>query len=103
MEEEWIGDTARQIERLLGDPMGQAVRGTVTVLSASPRTARPNYQECIVEVRAEAPGMDPTIVRTTGVFGRAHWPVAGTVFRADIPPQKPSVLDVDWEAHVRRA
>ncbi|MBB2975287.1 hypothetical protein FHX49_000853 [Microbacterium endophyticum] len=96
--EPWVEDAAKQIEKLLGDPMADAVRGRVQVLSVSERVGRAAYQECRVEVRAEAPGMEPATVQTTGVFNRAHWPKPGTIYPAAIAPQHPSSLEVNWES-----
>lgn len=89
------------LERLTGDPMAGAVPGTVTVLSASEPTGRARYQECTVELSAEAPGIGPAVVRTGVVTTRRHWPTVGAVLPARVSVSTPTVVDVDWDALAR--
>ena len=93
-----LDQAARWLERLTGDPMASAVRGRLTVLRASEPTARGRFQECRLELRAEAPGIAPTTVAHTAVFDRRHWPPVGFVVPARIAQSDPRVFEANWDA-----
>lgn len=88
----------RWLERLTGDPMATAVRGRLTVISASEPTARGRYQECRLELRAEAPEIPAKTVTYVAVFDRTHWPQPGLVVPARIAQSDPRVFEANWDA-----
>ncbi len=97
-EESELARAASWLEKITRDPMADAVAGRVTIVSASAPQGRRRYQECDVELIAEAPGIPPTTVRQQVVFGRSLWPRAGYVLPARISRTHPEVLEVAWEA-----
>lgn len=94
-------EVANALERLTADPLTDAVRGTVRVLDASEPEGRARYQECRLELLAEAPGVPPTRVETAVVTSRRYWPRVGAVLPARVSVSDPSVVDVDWDALAR--
>lgn len=86
------------LEAITGDPMADAVRGRLTVVAASEPAARGRYQECRLELMAEAPGIPPTAVSHVAVFPRRQWPTPGTVVPARISRADPSAFEANWEA-----
>ncbi len=91
-------DIARVLERMTADPMADAVAGAVLVVSVSQPEARGRYQECHLELLAEAPGVPPTPVSTSVVTRPRHWPRPGMRLPARISASRPTAVDVDWEA-----
>ncbi|GAA5037238.1 hypothetical protein ACFQRL_13420 [Microbacterium fluvii] len=100
--EEWVDKAAADLERLLRDPLADAVRGCVRVLSVSEPSGRGRYQEARVELAPEAPGVAPDPVTVTVVLPVKLWPHEGMLLPAQIPPAQPEALEVDWEALRRR-
>lgn len=92
---------ARQLERLLHDPLASAVRGTVELTSVPPPAPRGRYQEVRIDAVAEAPGMAPTAVVLTVVLPAKHWPAVGMRLSALVPPSEPQSLEVDWSPLTR--
>lgn len=92
-----VDRAARQLERLLHDPMASAVRGTVELTAVSEPTGRGRYQEATIELLASAPGLAPTTVAVAVVLPVRHWPTPGMRLPAMIPPAEPQALEVDWE------
>lgn len=99
--EDWEDTAASQLERMMGDPLADAVLGSMQILSVTAPQGLRRYQEATLEMLAEAPGMDPTVVNATVVFDRRKWPTVGTRLRARIPPRKPSTFMVDWGPFAR--
>lgn len=97
-EQDGLEQAAAWIEAVTHDPMAGAVRGRLTVLSASEPAPRGRYQECRLELIAEAPGIPLTTVAHIAVFSRRRWPRAGVVVPALISPANPQVFDADWGA-----
>ncbi|GAA1953446.1 hypothetical protein [Microbacterium aquimaris] len=93
-----VESAAEQLERLIGDPMAGAVRGTVTVITVSAPEGRARYQECALALRAEAEGLAAEIVETVAVIDRRHWPRIGAVLPARISRTHPGTVEVDWDA-----
>ncbi|QKJ18972.1 hypothetical protein [Microbacterium hominis] len=96
-----IDDVAAALERLTHDPLADAVRGTVRVVAASEPAPRGRYQECRLDVIAEATGVPPTPVSTAVVTRRRYWPQVGQVLPARVSVSNPTVIDVDWDALAR--
>ncbi|MDZ8201169.1 hypothetical protein RZO50_06565 [Microbacterium sp. SSW1-59] len=96
-----LENAAEQLERLIGDPLAGAARGTATVLTASAPEGRSRYQECRITLRAEAEGLEPAVVETAVVVDRRHWPRAGIVLPARISRTHPGTVDVTWDALAR--
>lgn len=90
------------LEKITGDPMADAVAGRVRVCAASSPVGRARYQECDLELVAEAPGIPPTIVHQRLVFPRGVWPRAGDVLPARISRSRPDVLEAAWDRLSRR-
>ncbi|GAA3629485.1 hypothetical protein GCM10022200_10180 [Microbacterium awajiense] len=93
-----LDDFAHALEKLTGDPMAESVAGTVTVLSASEPAPRGRFQECALELLAEAPGVDERIVQTAVVTRPQSWPQVGQVLPARVSVSHPGAIDVDWDA-----
>ncbi|MFT4051894.1 MAG: hypothetical protein QM677_06545 [Microbacterium sp.] len=94
-EESELEQTTRWLQRLTGDPMADAVPGRLTVLSASEPAGRGRYQECRLELRAEAEGIRADIV-FRGVFDRRRWPRPGIVAPARIARSDPREFEANW-------
>ena len=92
---------AAQIEKLLGDPIADAVPGVVRIISASEPVGRARYQECQLEVVTEAAGVEPTAVTTTVVTARKYWPKVGAALPAQISRSQPHRVEIDWDALAR--
>ena len=86
------------LEKLTGDPMADAVRGRVTIVAVSQPAPRPRYQECRVEMIAEAPGIPSTPVVQEVVFSTKRWPRAGVVLPARVSAADPRACEVVWDA-----
>jgi hypothetical protein len=98
---DWTDDAAHQLEALTGDPLADAVRGIVRITAASAPEGRRRYQECRLEMQAEAPEIEPRTVRTVAVFDTRSWPAAGAVLPARISRSHADAVEVDWDALAR--
>jgi hypothetical protein len=96
-----LDDAARQIERLLHDPLETAVRGTLEITGVSEPAARGRYQEAIIEGVAVATGASPVTVSLRVVLPVKFWPTVGMRLPARIPPAQPDALEVDWSGIAR--
>jgi hypothetical protein len=92
---------AQQLEKLVGDPMADAVAGRVRVVSASDPVGKARYQACALELIADAPGVPETHVHTEVVTSRRYWPKVGAVLPARVSQSHPENVDVDWDALAR--
>lgn len=92
-----LDSTTAWLEKIIRDPMADAVTGRVRVLSASEPARRGRYQECQVELAVEAPGIPTTVARQALVFPRNRWPRAGDIVPARISRSQPDALEADWE------
>lgn len=101
MEEPWIDDAARMLEKATHDPLADAVRGRVRIVAASERAPRGRYQPCQVEVITDTEGIPPTTVHTEVVTSAKYWPRVGMVLPALISPSDPTHLEVNWDALAR--
>lgn len=101
MSTDWTDEAAEQLEELIGDPLADAVRGTIRIVGRSAPARRPRYQECLLDVVAEAPGLDPAPVSTTGVFDRKRWPEVGTVVPARVSPTQRGAIEILWDDPAR--
>jgi hypothetical protein len=99
--EDWTEDAARQLERITGDPLADAVAGRVRVVSRSEPGGRGRYQPCTIELLAEAEGVPPRTVTTEVVFDRRHWPPVGAVLPARVSRTHPDAVEVNWDALAR--
>ena len=99
--EDWVDDAAEQLEKLTGDPMAGAARGTVTVLTVSAPDGRARYQECRLRLRATGADVADAIVETAVVVDRRHWPRVGAALPARISRTHPGTVDVNWDALAR--
>lgn len=97
----WVDDAAAQLERILHDPMADAVRGVAAVVAVSEPSGRGRYQEATIELEVSAPGVAPTRVTTTGVFAAKSWPAVGFRAPAVVPRSDPAALEVDWSGLAR--
>ncbi len=96
------GDTGTSwLKRFLSDPMADAVKGTAKILSVSEPVGRAPYAKCVLEVVAEAPGIEPRTVTFEAVLPRKHWPRVGMVVPARIPPGRPDLVALNLEAFKR--
>ncbi|MFE1644107.1 hypothetical protein [Microbacterium sp. P01] len=92
-----LDEVAHQLEVMTGSPLADAVRGRVRVLAVSEPARRGRFQECRLELLAEATGVVPTTVQTTAVIQRRYWPETDMILPARISRSRPHVLEVDWE------
>ena len=99
--EDWEADAAEALERLTHSPMADAIRGTIRIISLSQPRGRSRYQACQMELRLEAPDLDPEPLSTEVVLDRRYWPEAGMVLRARISRKRPRMIDVNWDALAR--
>lgn len=97
MEEEWVEGAAESLERITRDPMADAYRGTVRVVSASEPARRGMYQACTMQLALEAPGLAPETLDTEFVFPRRRWPAVGAVVPARISRSEPRQIDARWD------
>ena len=74
MEEPWVEEAAHMIEKYTGDPLADAVRGTVRVVSASDREGRARYQACQLEVVTTTAGIPETHISTEVVTSAKYEP-----------------------------
>lgn len=98
---DWTDDAAREIERLLGDPIADATRGVVRIVKASAPHGRGTYQECRLVVVTQAEGIEQTTVRTSVVTSLRHWPQVGATLPALISRTHPQRMEIDWDALAR--
>ena len=92
---------ARQLERMMGDPIADAVPGTVLIVSVSEPTRRWGYQACQIEVVPDAPGVEPVRVATEVVTTRKNWPKLGGILPARISTTHPERMEINWDALAR--
>ncbi len=97
-----LDKAAAWLERITRDPLADAVRGRVTVLTASEPAARGRYQECELELAVEADRIPRTIVTQRLVFPRTVWPRVGDAVPARISRTHPDVFEADWDRLSRR-
>ena len=96
-----IENMARQLERMMGDPIADAVPGTVLIVSVSEPTRRWGYQACQIEVVPDAPGVEPVRVATEVVTTRKNWPKLGGILPARISTTHPERMEINWDALAR--
>ena len=101
-EESELDQAAAWLEQITRDPMADAVAGSVRVVAASEPQGRARYQECAVDLIADAAGVDAAAVATAVVLPRTVWPRVGDVLPARISVSDPQHLEVDWNALTRR-
>ena len=89
------------LKRFLSDPLADAVKGTARILSVSEPVGRSPFSKCVLEVYAEAPGIEPRTVSVDAVLRRKHWPQVGMVVPARIPPANPHLVSLNLEAFAR--
>ena len=94
-------NAARQLERLLHDPLATAVAGTLEITAVSEPSPRGRYQEARIEGVASAPGLGPHPVTVTVVLPVKLWPRVGMRLPARVPPAEPQSLEVVWDALAR--
>lgn len=95
-EQSELAQATAWLQRVTRDPMRDAAPGRLTVVSASEPAARGRYQECRLELRAEADGIAATTFAHEAVFDRRHWPKAGAVVAARISRTDPRAFEADW-------
>ncbi len=96
-----LDDVTEVLERLTKDPLADAVPGLVRVVAVSDPAPRGRYQECRLELVAEAAGMAPTTVHTSVVTRPRTWPRVGMSLPARISASQPTAVEVDWDALAR--
>jgi hypothetical protein len=99
VEEEWVAEAAEALERITHDPMADAHRGTIRILTVSDPSRRRGYQPCAMRLALEAPGLAEEM-DYEGVFPRGRWPRVGTVLRARISRKTPRIIEANWDAAV---
>lgn len=97
-----LAQATQWLERITGDPLGDAVRGRVRVVAVSAPTGRRRYQECTVELAVTADGAPPHTLTQVVVLPRSAWPKVGDVLVAAVSPSRPDALEVDWSPLARR-
>lgn len=100
--EPWVDEAAEMLEKITRDPLADAVRGTVRVVSASERVGRARYQACELEVITTTEGIPETRVHTEVVTSAKYWPRVGSTLPALISPSDPTHIEVDWDALARQ-
>lgn len=98
---DWTDEAARAMERLTGDPLGDAVPGVAEIVAISEPTRRRRYQVAQIRLLVEAPGMEPTFVDTEVVLDRRVWPAPGVRLPAQVPIRVPDRTQVVWDALAR--
>ena len=98
MEEPWVDEAARMLEKHTRDPLDDAVRGTVRVVSASDRVGRARYQACQLEVVTTTDGIPETRISTEVVTSAKYWPRVGSILPALISPRDPTRIEITWDA-----
>ena len=96
-----IENMTRQLERMLGDPIADSVKGTVLIVSVSEPTRRWGYQACQIEIVPDAPGVEPVRVATEVVTTRKNWPKVGGILPARISTTHPERMEINWDALAR--
>lgn len=89
------------LKKLLSDPMADAVKGSAKILSVSEPVGRAPFSNCVLEVLAEAPEIEPRTVRVDAVLRVKHWPRVGMVVPARIPPDRPDLVALNLAAFTR--
>ncbi|MEV8359502.1 hypothetical protein [Microbacterium sp. NPDC076895] len=102
MEEPWVEEAAHMLEKYTGDPLADAVRGTVRVVSASDREGRARYQACQLEVVTTTAGIPETRISTEVVTSAKYWPRVGSTLPALISPSDPTHIEINWDALARQ-
>lgn len=95
------GDSAHILEVITGSRLADAVPGRVTIVAVPPSEGRRRYQECRIELLAEASGIEPRTVVMAVVFDTRRWPTVGRVLPARISVRHHDALDVNWDALAR--
>ncbi len=96
-----IENMARQLERLMGDPIADSVNGTVMIVSVSEPKRRWGYQACQIEIVPDAPGIEPVRIATEVVTTRKNWPKVGGILPARISTTRPERMEINWNALAR--
>lgn len=94
-------ESAHIIEVITGSRLADAVPGRVTIVDVPPPVGRRRYQECAIELLAEASGIAPRTVVMAVVFDTRRWPEAGRMLPARISVRHHDALDVNWDALAR--
>lgn len=89
------------LKKFFSDPMADSVRGTATILSVTEPVGRAPFAKCMLEVAAEAKGVEPQTARFEAVLRRKHWPRVGMVVPARLLPGRPDMVSLDLEAFRR--
>lgn len=100
--EPWVDDAAEMLEKITRDPLADAVRGAVRVVSASERVGRARYQACELEVVTTTGGIPETRISTEVVTTAKYWPRVGSTLPALISRSDPSRIEIDWDALARQ-
>ncbi|MEV8266915.1 hypothetical protein [Microbacterium sp. NPDC076911] len=95
-------EMAHQLEKLVRDPLADAVRGSVLVISVSEPVGRARYQACQLDVVASAEGVPATRVTTEVVTSRQFWPEVGAVLPARVSVSDPHCIEIDWDALAKK-
>ncbi|KAA9107775.1 hypothetical protein [Microbacterium rhizomatis] len=94
---------AHQLERLVGDPIADAVQGFVRVVSVSEPVGRFGYLSCTIRLATEADGIPETFIDTEIATRRKWWPKVGQRLPARIARSQPDRVDINWDALAPRS
>ncbi len=97
-EQSELAQATEWLEKITRDPLADAVRGRVRIVAVTAPDGRGRYQECVVDMIAEGPGIAATPVQQHVVFARTRRPTPGLVLPARISVSAPANLEVVWEA-----
>jgi hypothetical protein len=101
-QESWdreVTQGAMWLERIFHMPKeSDYVVGKATVLSVNEPTGRLRYQECRMEVRLEADGIEPVVQTLESVLRREYWPAVGDVLPARILTTDVVQTEILWDA-----
>lgn len=97
-----MDDAVQMLEKISGDPIADAVKGSVRIVSASERVGRRRYQACELVVLTQAEGIPETRVKTEVVTTAKTWPRVGSVLPALIARNNPRRMEINWDALARQ-
>jgi Short C-terminal domain len=80
-----------------GEEMGDPVRGTAQVVSATMHHGRGIYQVCEMQLVVQADGVPATAVAFGGLVHRDRWPFPGAVLPVTVDRAEPHNVTIEWD------
>lgn len=78
-------------------PPAGGVRGAAQVVSATQHAGRGVYQNCLLNLVIQAPGIAPFAAAFQGLVHRRHWPSPGSVLPVLLDPHDPRRFGILWD------